>query len=79
MRQDVFDSIVAFQEKNPTGLKPEAGRFVEKMIKHGRRNGIKEITIYKIVTLSPLQMCMVCSRSRHGLYHCRYLGLKGLN
>jgi len=31
-----------------------------------------------IVKLSPLQTSMVCSRSRNGLYHFRYLGLKGL-
>jgi len=24
------------------------------------------------LNLSPLQTCMVCSRSRHGLYHSRY-------
>jgi len=27
---------------------------------------------------SPPETCMVCSRSRLGLYHSRYLGLKGL-
>jgi len=24
-------------------------------------------------SFSPLQICKVCSRSRHGLYHSRYL------
>jgi len=35
---------------------------------------------YSVLTLSPLQTCMVCSRSQYGLYHdFGYLGLKGLN
>jgi len=33
-------------------------------------------TLY--ITLSPLQTCMVCSRSKHGLFHSSYLGVKGL-
>ncbi|XP_069128024.1 thimet oligopeptidase-like [Argopecten irradians] len=40
MRKDVFDSVVDFQEKMTDGMCPEAKRFVEKMIKHGRRNGL---------------------------------------
>ena len=40
MRQDVFDSFVAV-EKLPAfeSLKPEAKRFVERVIKVGKRNG----------------------------------------
>jgi len=34
---------------------------------------------YLKLTLSTLHTCMVCSRSRLGLYHSRYLGLIGLN
>ncbi|XP_060070329.1 thimet oligopeptidase-like [Ylistrum balloti] len=40
MRKDVFDSVVDFQEKHSDGLKPEAARFVERMIKYGKRNGL---------------------------------------
>nr|KAG5702218.1 hypothetical protein BaRGS_033930 [Batillaria attramentaria] len=41
MRQDVFDAIVAFQKKNPAELsEPEAARFVERLIKLGKRNGL---------------------------------------
>jgi len=32
-----------------------------------------------MLTHSPLQTCMVCSVSRYGLYHSRYLRMKGLN
>lgn len=39
MRQDVFDAIVAFDKKNKADLSPEAARFVERLIKLGKRNG----------------------------------------
>lgn len=39
MRQDVFDAIVAFDKQNKTELSPEAARFVERLIKLGKRNG----------------------------------------
>lgn len=39
MRKDVFDAIVAFQEKHGSDLKQEEARFVERMIKYGKRNG----------------------------------------
>ncbi|PVD23726.1 hypothetical protein C0Q70_16999 [Pomacea canaliculata] len=39
MRQDVFDAIVAFDKQNKAELSPEAARFVERLIKLGKRNG----------------------------------------
>ena len=42
MRQDIFDVVVAFEEsvkKSGDQLKPEAKRYLEKVIKLGRRNG----------------------------------------
>lgn len=39
MRQDVFDALVAVQKKEGDGLKPEADRYLERLIKLGKRNG----------------------------------------
>ena len=39
MRQDVFDVVVAFNEKGLDGLSAEEKRYVERLIKYGRRNG----------------------------------------
>lgn len=40
MRQDVFDTLVATEKKLAGQLKPEATRYLERMIKYGKRNGI---------------------------------------
>ncbi|XP_064605583.1 thimet oligopeptidase-like [Liolophura sinensis] len=40
MRQDVFDTLVTFQKKQGDGLKPEASRYLERLIKLGKRNGL---------------------------------------
>ena len=41
MRQDVFDSFVAVQElPDYKTWKPEAQRFVERIIKNGKRDGL---------------------------------------
>lgn len=39
MRQDVFDSIVAFEKKGTDSLTVEQKRYVERQIKLGKRNG----------------------------------------
>lgn len=39
MRQDVFDALVAFEKKSPSEGSTESKRYVERMIKLGRRNG----------------------------------------
>lgn len=40
MRQDVFDALVATEQKLSGQLKPEASRYLERMIKLGKRNGL---------------------------------------
>ncbi|KAM6984934.1 neurolysin, mitochondrial [Aplochiton taeniatus] len=40
MRDDVFQKLLALQEKQPDGLMPEAKRFLEHLIKLGKRNGL---------------------------------------
>ncbi|XP_076463244.1 thimet oligopeptidase-like [Babylonia areolata] len=40
MRKDVFDVIVAFQKRQPSKMDPEASRYVERLIKLGKRNGL---------------------------------------
>ncbi|XP_046548552.1 LOW QUALITY PROTEIN: thimet oligopeptidase-like [Haliotis rubra] len=40
MRQDVFDAIVAFQKNNKGEISAEAKRYLERLIKLGRRNGL---------------------------------------
>ncbi|XP_064624958.1 thimet oligopeptidase-like [Lineus longissimus] len=39
MRKDVFDALLSFEKTKPE-LKPEAKRFLEKLIKLGKRNGL---------------------------------------
>ena len=39
MRKDVFDKVVFANEKLGSTLSPEAKRFVERLIKLGKRNG----------------------------------------
>lgn len=40
MRQDIFDNLVSFEKKTDTSkLTPEAKRYLEKLIKYGKRNG----------------------------------------
>ena len=45
MRQDVFDTLVATEQKLGSQLKPEAKRFLERMIKLGKRNGMFTIIV----------------------------------
>ncbi|XP_056020060.1 thimet oligopeptidase-like isoform X2 [Ostrea edulis] len=40
MRQDVYDALVAFEKKIPSEESTESRRYVERMIKIGRRNGL---------------------------------------
>ena len=39
MRQDVFESVVAFEKKGMEGLSDEMKRYIERDIKLGKRNG----------------------------------------
>ena len=39
MRKDVFDKVVLANEKLGSTLSPEAKRFLERLIKLGKRNG----------------------------------------
>jgi len=39
MREDVFRKLLAAQEKLGESLEPEAKRYLERLIKLGRRNG----------------------------------------
>jgi len=39
MREDVFKNLIAVKEKLGESLEPEAKRFLERLIKLGRRNG----------------------------------------
>ena len=43
MKQDVFDVIVAFEKKGMEGLTAEEKRYVERMIKYGKRNGMSVV------------------------------------
>ena len=56
MRQDVFDNLLV-AEKLKDGLKPEAKRYLEKLIKLGRRNGKARSLHFKDSICSP-----VCSK-----------------
>jgi len=39
MREDVFRNLIAVKDKLGESLEPEAKRYVERLIKLGRRNG----------------------------------------
>lgn len=39
MRQDILDRIMYFQKHNTEELLPESKRYVERLIKIGKRNG----------------------------------------
>ena len=45
MKQDVFDSVLAVEKNIGSSLHGEAKRYVEKFIKHGKRNGNNSINI----------------------------------
>ena len=47
MRQDVFNAVQNFQKK-AEGLEPEAVRYLDRVIKLGRRNGKSKIVILLI-------------------------------
>jgi thimet oligopeptidase len=40
MREDVFNNLIAVRDKLGDTLKPEAKRYVDRLIKHGERNGL---------------------------------------
>ncbi len=46
MRQDVFNNLLAVEKKIGVELKPEAKRFVTRLIKLGKRNGKRNGTGY---------------------------------
>jgi len=39
MREDVFKNLIAVEDKLGESLEPEAKRYLERLIKFGRRNG----------------------------------------
>ena len=49
MRQDVFDALVATEQKLSGQLKPEATRYLERMIKLGKRNGMSYICFISLM------------------------------
>lgn len=61
MRQDVFDNLVVAQKKFGDALKPEAKRYLERLIKLGKRNGMY---IYKKL----VRLLFYCNV--HFLYLC---------
>lgn len=41
MRQDIFDNLLAAEKKFGESLPPEAKRYLDRLIKLGKRNGKK--------------------------------------
>ena len=56
MRKDVFDKVVLANEKLGSTLSPEAKRFVERLIKLGKRNG-KTTHCWNVIIIICLVVC----------------------
>jgi len=53
MREDVFKNLIAVKDKLGESLEPEEKRYVERLIKLGRRNGsISVLCFFRIITVS---------------------------
>jgi len=61
MREDVFKNLIAVQDKLGESLEPEAKRYLERLIKLGRRNG-KTIVCVLVGHRFPLLNCFICEK-----------------
>jgi len=54
MREDVFKNLIAVKDKIGESLEPEAKRYLERLIKLGRRNGDIYVLCICVVTVASI-------------------------